>query len=295
MSKAQYYILVGLLGGVLSLGVLCVLPANRFDRGNRANIAACVFLGGACFAMGALNIVAHCLGYHHRRLTQSQVNSLADQSRRTGETDAVVLDAPDSKAAVEGTSGQHLEVTTVEHVETADIVSPRGIILPQGRTMKLLYTLFSFQGRIGRGKFWAAYLISMLMLLGIEAVTIEPAESPELIQPAIRAIQSALESFDDHMIHAIGFYPFMCVVIIFFVALIWIYYVMNVRRLPALGHSGIPIFCNLIPIIGYPGMLVYLGCFRGTRGPNKYGADPSLPQTSHQIYPDSSPHIPRSQ
>jgi uncharacterized membrane protein YhaH (DUF805 family) len=109
-------------------------------------------------------------------------------------------------------------------------------------------SIWSFQGRIPRSGFWVisisltvfnlavGILVGILGKYGIEAAGL-------LIDGA------------------------------FLVIAVWISLATQVKRWHDLNRSGWMVLLNLT-VIGLPVIVIYLGCVRGTAGPNRFGADP---------------------
>lgn len=123
----------------------------------------------------------------------------------------------------------------------------------------MLKYLFSFQGRIGRAKFWLGFLIVILMSI----VT-------QILMPLIDGV-----SFEAAL--ADNYEPSPASIILMVVSLvltIWISIAIAVKRCHDRGQSGWYYLIALIPIVGFFWYIINLGILKGDHGPNKYGPDP---------------------
>lgn len=105
----------------------------------------------------------------------------------------------------------------------------------------------SFEGRINRGKFWAAYVV--LWVLTTIVVTVSSIV--------------AGDSANFWVLYAIA------AVVLFIASL-----AVAVKRWHDRGKSGWWVLIGLIPIIGPIWAIIETGFLRGTPGPNEYGPDP---------------------
>jgi len=111
-------------------------------------------------------------------------------------------------------------------------------------------SIWSFEGRIGRGTFWAAFASLFLLNVLVRLLLLGISNGGREMQPLVIVV--ALPAF---------------------VALLWLGLAIQVKRWHDLDHSGWMVLLNLT-IIAVPIVLIILGCVKGTVGPNKYGADP---------------------
>jgi len=111
------------------------------------------------------------------------------------------------------------------------------------------YLLTSFDGRINRGKFWAA--VGILFAVGIIAMIID-----NLLGTTIEGL------------------PYGYVYIIAVLCSIYIALAVYAKRWHDRGKSGWWSLIMLIPIIGPIWLLVECGILEGNRGANQYGPDP---------------------
>ena len=114
------------------------------------------------------------------------------------------------------------------------------------------YLLTSFDGRINRGKFWAA--IGVFVVIGIVAFILDAI------------LGSRITTASGAQIGIIGI----------LVALASIYFALAVyaKRWHDRGKSGWWSLIMLVPFIGPIWFLVECGILEGARGANQYGPDP---------------------
>ena len=111
--------------------------------------------------------------------------------------------------------------------------------------------LFSFEGRIGRGTWWAA-------TIGVMVVNV-------VLQGIMAGVASGSSGGE-------GFAAIL--ILLLLVPLIWISLAVSVKRWHDRGKSGWMVLVGLIPLIGAIWQLVECGILRGTVGSNEYGDDP---------------------
>ncbi len=116
-------------------------------------------------------------------------------------------------------------------------------------------SLWSFEGRIGRGSFWAIWLSLMVSGFGVGLI--------------VGAIGAA------------GGESAAPVVILLYVVWVvfgcWLGLAMQVKRWHDMDHSGLMVLWNFT-FIAIPVLFIMMGCVRGTDGPNQYGRDPLGPK-----------------
>ena len=108
----------------------------------------------------------------------------------------------------------------------------------------VLKNYVGFQGRARRAEYWQYFLVNFIITVVLE-----------VLAAAI---------------------SFPALVYIFEVAVLLPSLAVGVRRLHDTDRTGWWILIALIPIVGWIVFLVF-ACSEGTRGPNKYGADPKNP------------------
>jgi uncharacterized membrane protein YhaH (DUF805 family) len=109
-------------------------------------------------------------------------------------------------------------------------------------------SIWSFQGRIPRSGFWVISLSLTVFNL---------------------AVGILVELLGKYGIEAAG--PLIDGA--FLVIALWISLATQVKRWHDLNRPGWMVLLNLT-VIGLPVILIFLGCVRGTAGPNRFGADP---------------------
>ena len=125
-----------------------------------------------------------------------------------------------------------------------------------------MQSLFSFDGRLNRAKFWLILIatdIAVFVLLGIlVAVTGGSMTMGE---------DGSMPSMGGGVIGNL-------VALVIFVAAVWIGLAVGVKRFHDRGKSGWWVLIVLVPVVGGLWYLIECGFLRGTVGPNAYGPDP---------------------
>lgn len=133
----------------------------------------------------------------------------------------------------------------------------------------MLSYLFSAQGRIGRGKFWLAVLISFLIYVAGEI--------------AVPLIEGA--SFEQYIDENYTPGPAGWIILILSTVLgTWISFATGIKRCHDRGRSGWYILIAIIPIFGWIWYIVDLGMLKGDPGANKYGPNPFGIQNTAEIF-----------
>jgi uncharacterized membrane protein YhaH (DUF805 family) len=120
--------------------------------------------------------------------------------------------------------------------------------------MWLFSLLFRFAGRIGRARFWIGNVVSLLFLifalivLGAVLASTKPGELQDLLG-GIWASATGL-------------------------AYVWMFLAICTKRFHDHESDGLWCLIFLVPAVGVLFFLIELGMVRGTRGANRYGADP---------------------
>jgi uncharacterized membrane protein YhaH (DUF805 family) len=133
--------------------------------------------------------------------------------------------------------------------------APQGQILnPTGGANPTTWKeiLFSFQGRIPRRLYWAAFGIQILISI-------------------VFNVAIAITGGSDENPGTIGLILAIPVMILS----LWIGLAVAVKRWHDRDKSGWWMLINLIPILGWIWAFVENGCLRGTMGPNRFGDDPT--------------------
>lgn len=119
--------------------------------------------------------------------------------------------------------------------------------------MSILDTLFSFQGRIGRGRWWLGVLfqtVAYFVVFGFVVARFGAAPAP---------------APGPNPLVLLGF-VMLCVVL-----LTWMGFALNAKRWHDRGKSGWWTFLNLVPMIGPIWVLVELGFLAGPDHDNRFG------------------------
>lgn len=123
--------------------------------------------------------------------------------------------------------------------------------------------LFSFNGRINRGRFWLGALFQILLAcacFGLLYVL-------KLLMPG-----TATEGgFNASGVEAI---PYLVLMFGWFIAAVWSGLCLGVKRYHDRDKSGAWVLIQFVPVIGPLWYLVEAGCLAGTPGPNRFGGNP---------------------
>jgi uncharacterized membrane protein YhaH (DUF805 family) len=125
-----------------------------------------------------------------------------------------------------------------------------------------MQSLFTFNGRLNRAKFWLILIvtdISMFVLLGI----------------LVAATGGSMTMGADGSMPAMGGGVIgNLVALVIVVAAVWIGLAVGIKRFHDRGKSGWWVLIALVPVVGGLWYLIECGFLRGTIGPNAYGPDP---------------------
>lgn len=127
---------------------------------------------------------------------------------------------------------------------------------------------FDFSGRSRRKEYWMFFLFVVIIELIIAA----------LLFSQIPLTAYGMVDWPSEGVGA-GFYALMAVAFIFGLGTIIPQIAVQVRRFHDQDKSGWFVLLNLIPYVGFLIVLVFM-FIEGTRGPNRYGADPKDPTNS---------------
>ena len=125
-----------------------------------------------------------------------------------------------------------------------------------------MQSLFSFDGRLNRAKFWLILIvtdIAMFVLLGI----LMAATGGSMTMGA-----------DGSMPEVGGGVVGSLVALVIILAAVWIGLAVGIKRFHDRGKSGWWVLIALVPVVGALWYLIECGFLRGTPGPNSYGPDP---------------------
>lgn len=125
-----------------------------------------------------------------------------------------------------------------------------------------MQSLFSFDGRLNRAKFWLILIatdIAVFVLLGI----------------LVAVTGGSMTMGEDGSMPTMGGGVIgNLIALVIFVAAVWIGFAVGVKRYHDRGKSGWWVLIVLVPVIGGLWYLIECGFLRGTIGPNAYGPDP---------------------
>ncbi len=117
--------------------------------------------------------------------------------------------------------------------------------------------LFSFKGRIGRGTFWAIFIIHILIMLLLMIAFVNAPEKRDAQDWLVRLGQYLLATF----------------AMIYLPIAMWIAFAISAKRWHDVGMSGWMTLLYYIPAANIGAFLV-LGITPGNKGSNKYGEEP---------------------
>ena len=132
------------------------------------------------------------------------------------------------------------------------------------RSSQIIDLLFSFEGRIGRGKYWLGVLLAVLLLViaMVPLIVIVPWDQVMVAgaegQPTLDYMHSAM-------------LPFWIGYLFLMVIGYWMSIAISIKRFHDRGKSGWWYLILLIPYIGPIWGLIELGFLRGDPGANAYG------------------------
>ena len=135
--------------------------------------------------------------------------------------------------------------------------------------------LFSFSGRIGRGKFWLGVLLYLIIAVVVTVIInlvfpmadfmpLNPDGTPQLSPEGM-----PVYNFSS---------PYFLASMLISIPLIWISLAISVKRCHDRGKSGWWCLLLLIPFVGFIWWLVDLGILEGQEGENRWGPN-LVPQT----------------
>ena len=116
--------------------------------------------------------------------------------------------------------------------------------------------LFSYAGRINRGKFWLGAVI--LTVINGVLFSILGAVASTQGEEGVSALYIVL--------------GIICLLIM--VASVYCSVCLGIKRYHDRDKSGVWVLIQFVPAIGAIWYFIEAGCLRGTAGPNQYGADP---------------------
>ena len=125
-----------------------------------------------------------------------------------------------------------------------------------------MQSLFSFDGRLNRAKFWLILIATDIAVFVLLAILVAVTGG------------SMTMGEDGSMPTMGGGVIGNLVALVIFVAAVWIGLAVGVKRYHDRGKSGWWVLIVLVPVIGGLWYLIECGFLRGTIGPNAYGPDP---------------------
>ena len=140
--------------------------------------------------------------------------------------------------------------------------------------MGLSDILFSFNGRINRGKFWWGYLVATLISLAIMGVAsyllpwdqmmvLGPDGAPVLDEAGAPQMNFENVSWGPAILFGVGLLMSMVMG-----------FALMIKRCHDRGKSGWWSLIAMIPIVGGIWLIIDLGIMEGDEGPNQYGPNP---------------------
>lgn len=125
--------------------------------------------------------------------------------------------------------------------------------------------LFSAEGRIGRGQFWKANILLMLVILAIGlAVNLAIAQ----------LIPNQTDEAGNYAVNGAAAIPFILVNLVLFVVPAWAGICLGIKRYHDRNKPGVWLLIMFVPFIGGIWYFIETGFLRGTIGPNQFGPDP---------------------
>lgn len=145
--------------------------------------------------------------------------------------------------------------------------------------MNLTGLLFSYQGRINRGKFWLAVLAYVIVSIILAILLIIPVLGWLLagigyIGMIVSGIFVGIKRLHDR--DKPGWW-----LVIFYVIPMILSAISAYLTLDAGEQTSLAMLISLVSLAISLWAFVELGCLRGTVGPNQYGPDPIAPQAGH--------------
>jgi len=125
-----------------------------------------------------------------------------------------------------------------------------------------MQSLFSFDGRLNRAKFWLILIATDIAVFVLLAILVAVTGG------------SMTMGEDGSMPSMGGGVIGNLVALVIFVAAVWIGFAVGVKRYHDRGKSGWWVLIALVPVVGGLWYLIECGFLRGTIGPNAYGPDP---------------------
>ena len=115
--------------------------------------------------------------------------------------------------------------------------------------------LFSFEGRVGRGPYWAFFVVALVVFGGLTALS----------------VMSMLNAADPANASAAASMPMMIAALL----MIWPALAIQAKRWHDVDKSAWWILIGLVPAVGSLIALVFNGFIAGTPGANRFGPAPA--------------------
>ncbi|MGA9342491.1 MAG: DUF805 domain-containing protein [Rhodanobacteraceae bacterium] len=126
--------------------------------------------------------------------------------------------------------------------------------------------LFSFEGRVGRGPYWALFVLSLLVFGGL----------------AVVRVMSVMHSLDSPDPAAAGGGASLAITILG-LAFLWPALAIQAKRWHDVDKSAWWILIGLVPLVGGLIALVFNGFIAGTPGSNRFGSAPKSATTGQPL------------
>lgn len=130
------------------------------------------------------------------------------------------------------------------------------------------FTLFEFEGRISRKKFWLGGLFSGLIMVAAVLVALG------IYFLALYLLDIDLPNTKQRNADLTPLIPLFLITLVAGCLTIWVLFALLVKRMHDLGRAGSRLYLLLIPIIGQIWILIECGFHEGQKSTNTYGPDP---------------------
>ncbi len=131
----------------------------------------------------------------------------------------------------------------------------------------LMAKLFSFEGRIGRADYLGCGMLLMVLAMGAVALL-------------TGGNKKAIEEFSAAVVQLKGLMAAQ--IVLGCLVMLWSSFAVGAKRLHDHNKSGWWLGIGFIPVVGQLWALIYLGCMKGTEGPNDYGLGPASGKVSRK-------------
>ena len=131
-----------------------------------------------------------------------------------------------------------------------------------GEIPGVLWSLFSFTGRMRRRDYWYYYAVSILLMV---LLLVTSVLAPQLAFPAVHETPASQATFGVAVM-----------LIATFAFLIWIWTALLTKRLHDRGKSMIWLLALFVPVLGWMYLFYDCGLVEGDTGQNRFGPSPKL-------------------